>query len=104
MITVTKYAIPHLKRILGNKKYILFGAKGGGCSGFEYQLTPMNEVNEKDHHIDGVGVPMAVCGHSGFLVIGTEIDWKEDTMGQRFIFTNPTATGQCGCGATFSYE
>jgi iron-sulfur cluster assembly accessory protein len=89
---------------LGNKKYILFGAKGGGCSGFEYELNPSNTVNEMDYHIDDIGVPMAVCRRSGFLVIGTEISWKEDNMGQRFEFKNPSASGSCGCGATFSYE
>ena len=45
---------------------------------------------------------LALCGYSQFLIIGTEIDWKEDYMGQRFDFTNPLANGTCGCGATFS--
>jgi iron-sulfur cluster assembly accessory protein len=103
MITITKKAIPYLKKILKDKKYLLFGAKGGGCNGFEYSLTPTDTVNKLDHPID-CGLPMFVCGHSGFLVIGTEIDWREDVMGQRFEFTNPSASGTCGCGATFSSE
>jgi len=104
MITVTKAALPHLIRVLGNKKYLLFGAIGGGCNGYEYTLTPMNTFNETDHPILNTGVPIAVCGRSGFLIIGTEIDWKEDIMGQRFEFINPTASGNCGCGATFSFS
>lgn len=102
MITVTKRAMPHLVRLLGSKKYVLFGAKGGGCNGFEYTLEASNTVAKRDHPID-VGLPLMVCGRSGFLIIGTEIDWKEDAMGQRFHFINPSASGSCGCGATFSH-
>jgi len=47
---------------------------------------------------------MIVCGKSMFLVIGTEIDWKEDYMGSRFEFNNPNAKGMCGCGSTFSVD
>lgn len=35
-------------------------------------------------------------------LLGTEIDWKEDTTGSRFVFDNPNANSMCGCGATFS--
>ena len=52
--------------------------------------------------MDISGIPFAICGRSQFLIIGTEIDWKEDYMGQRFDFINPLANGTCGCGATFS--
>ena len=102
MITITKKAIPKLKNILGNHKAIFFGAKSGGCSGFKYLLKPTNEIDEKGEVIDISGIPFALCGYSQFLIIGTEIDWKEDYMGQRFDFTNPSANGTCGCGATFS--
>ena len=59
MITVTKRAMPHLIRLLGSKKYVLFGAKGGGCNGFEYTVA------KRDHPID-VGLPLMVCGRSVF--------------------------------------
>ena len=74
---------------------------------FQYQKEGIEHVIR---HFDcraliaDIGVPLAVCGRSGFLVIGTEIDWKEDVMGQRFEFTNPSASGSCGCGKTFSVD
>lgn len=105
MITITQTALPHLRRALGNKQYLLFGATGGGCNGFEYVLNPTNSLTKGDHVLEEeVGVPIVVCGRSGYLVVGTEISWKEDVMGKRFDFMNPTATGTCGCGATFSFE
>ena len=40
--------------------------------------------------------------HDMFLLLGTEIDWEDDIMGQRFIFHNPNSSFQCGCGKSFS--
>ena len=105
MIRATLSCVPQLKRILGNHKAIFFGAKGGGCSGFEYILYPTNDIsNETNETISVENIPMIVCGKSMFLLIGTEIDWKEDHMGSRFEFKNPNAQGTCGCGATFSVD
>ena len=47
MITITKRAIPQLKYILGNNKAIFFGAKSGGCNGFEYILKPIHKIEYK---------------------------------------------------------
>ena len=100
MITATQRAMPHLRRILGQHDALFFGAKGGGCAGFKYHLeamsTPAGEVTDVE------GVPVVVCARSTWLLIGTEIDWVDDTMGSRFAFNNPNASGGCGCGATFS--
>ena len=43
-----------------------------------------------------------LCHRSTLYLLGTEIDWLEDTMGNRFIFTNPNADSSCGCGKTFN--
>tara|TARA_X000000950_G_scaffold248931_1_gene308409 strand:+ start:19455 stop:19769 length:315 start_codon:yes stop_codon:yes gene_type:complete len=102
MITITKNTIPIFKKMLENHKAIFFGAKSGGCSGFEYLIKPTNKIEKIDEVVDISGIPFAICGHSQFLIIGTKIDWKEDYMGQRFDFNNPLANGTCGCGATFS--
>jgi len=33
---------------------------------------------------------------------GTVLDYKEDLMQQGFVFSNPNAKKDCGCGASFS--
>lgn len=105
MIKATQRAIPQLRRILGQHKAVFFGAKGGGCSGFEYHLHPTNKVHEHHNELVSIGgVPMVMCGKSMFLLFGTDIDWQEDTMGSRFTFTNPNSSGTCGCGSTFSVD
>ena len=104
MLKATTRAIPQLRKALGDHRALFFGAKGGGCSGFQYFMEPTNrdDATGMDELISVGGVPMVVCGKSMFLIMYTEIDWVEDTMGARFVFDNPNATGGCGCGATFS--
>jgi len=35
-------------------------------------------------------------------LLGSEVDFKEDLMGARFIVNNPNASTTCGCGASFA--
>ena len=39
---------------------------------------------------------------SQLYLIGTEIDWEDNFMGQQFVFNNPNQSSSCGCGSTFS--
>jgi len=34
-------------------------------------------------------------------VIGTQMDYKEDSLVSEFTFINPNATSACGCGESF---
>lgn len=104
MISVTKSASVQLKRVLGSHAYMFFGAKGGGCNGFKYELKPVDHASDSDEVVCVDDIPFVLCGKSIFLYIGTTIDWKTDTMGQRFVFENPSSSGSCGCGATFSVD
>ena len=84
---------------------LLFSCKAGGCNGFEYVLEPCaTPSNAEIQVIPVVPLPITLftCNISMLHLLGTEIDWKEDTMGSRFIFNNPNAESKCGCGATFS--
>lgn len=106
MITLTSTAVRQLVKISRSEKVkqILFSVKGGGCNGFKYDISPMNfEPDDLDEviHIHN-GLNLVVDNKSIFYVVGTEIDWKNDIMGNRFEFNNPNASGTCGCGNTFS--
>ena len=48
MISITRMAKSQLKNILGSHKAIFFGAKGGGCNGFKYDLKPTNKIEKGD--------------------------------------------------------
>ena len=72
----------------GGKKYLELGVKSGGCSGFKYYLKPSNDKQKFDEVIKINEAKL-------------EIDWKEDLMGNRFVFNNPNSTIKCGCGESF---
>ena len=107
VISITSKALPKLKNIIKthNVKSLLFGVKGGGCNGFEYVLEPTNKKPEKlDEVVKKNDVEILVCSKSLFYIIGTEIDWKDDIMGQKFEFNNPNASSKCGCNTSFSVD
>ena len=100
MIRMTQAAIPHLKRV--GKPNVLFYAKAGGCNGLEYVLEPCNVPGKADFQIVDDKTALWVCHKSMMHLLHTEVDWVEDTMGARFVFTNPNAQASCGCGQTFT--
>ena len=98
-IRVTQRAIAELAKRGSN---VLFHCRSGGCNGFEYVLEPVSDAGAADKQILSDDVTLWTCHQSTLHLLGTEIDWKEDTMGSRFVFANPNANSMCGCGATFS--
>jgi iron-sulfur cluster assembly accessory protein len=106
IIKLTKIARKKLVELLchHNRKTVLFSVAGGGCNGLKYQLQPTNDPIEKlDEEIPlTADTTLRICGKSIFYLLGTEIDWKDDFMGQSFHFSNPNTASTCGCGSTFS--
>lgn len=74
----------------------------GGCSGFQYSLNIEEESREGDFIIDEKGVKMFVDMFSAQYLNGVQIDYVSGVMGSGFTFTNPNATGSCGCGTSFT--
>ena len=106
MITITDNARKHFEEMMedhGHEAY-MFGASGGGCSGFNYLLkdVKLDEKQDIDEVFEFGRVKIIVDGASLFAIIGTEIDYKTDVMGSRFEFGNPQSKSSCGCGESFS--
>jgi len=74
----------------------------GGCSGFKYSLNIEERALEDDvvHAVNGVRV--FVDGFSAQYLTGVTIDYVTSMQGSGFTFTNPNATGGCGCGTSFT--
>ena len=71
-------------------------------SKFSNKISPNNNPpNKIDEVIIENDVKLTVCGHSMMFLMGTKIDWQEDIMGSIFVFDNPNAKSQCGCGTSF---
>ena len=74
----------------------------GGCSGFQYSLNIEEQSREGDFILDEKGVRMFVDMFSAQYLNGVKIDYVSGVMGSGFTFTNPNATGSCGCGSSFT--
>lgn len=98
-IRVTQIAITQMSK---RGSDLLFYCRTGGCNGFEYVLDPVTNVEDAEKQKLSDNVNLWTCNKSMLYLLGSEIDWKEDTMGSRFVFNNPNAISMCGCGATFS--
>ena len=107
IIKLTPNAIQQMKKIVtnNNSKSLFLQLKGGGCNGFNYSLKTLDTIespNKLDETVKKDDVIVHVCGHSMMHLLGTEVDWKDDIMGANFVFNNPNAESQCGCGSSFS--
>ena len=74
----------------------------GGCSGFQYGLNVEDAPEEEDEVVDIRGVRVFVDPFSAQYLDGVEIDYVTSFMGQGFTFKNPSASGGCGCGSSFT--
>ena len=74
----------------------------GGCSGFKYSLNIEERPLDDDmvHEVNGVRV--FVDGFSAQYLAGVTIDYVSSMQGSGFTFSNPNATGGCGCGSSFT--
>ncbi len=74
----------------------------GGCSGFQYGLNIEDSPEADDEVFEQSGVRIFVDPFSVQYLEGVEIDYVTSMMGAGFTFTNPNATGGCGCGSSFT--
>ena len=72
----------------------------GGCSGFQYSLNIEEQSREGDFVMDEKGVRLFIDMFSAQYLNGVQIDYVTGVMGSGFTFTNPNATGSCGCGSS----
>jgi iron-sulfur cluster assembly protein len=74
----------------------------GGCSGFKYGLMIEEQEADDDLVLDANGIRMFVDAFSAQYLNGTTIDYVSTLEGAGFAFSNPNATGGCGCGSSFT--
>ncbi len=74
----------------------------GGCSGFKYSLNIEERALDDDMVAEVNGVRVFVDGFSAQYLSGITIDYVTSMQGSGFTFSNPNATGGCGCGSSFT--
>lgn len=76
------------------------GVRGGGCSGFQYQLA-FDEQRDGDLVFEDQGLKLLVDNESLQFVSGSVIDYQESLQGAGFKVENPNVVAACGCGSSF---
>lgn len=87
------------QRANGQNAYLQVVVEGGGCSGFQYNMTWITDLPADAVTIDDVVVSDAV---SLPYLTGATLDFTKTLMGEDFSIKNPNATASCGCGTSFS--
>jgi iron-sulfur cluster assembly protein len=76
------------------------GVRGGGCSGFQYQLA-FDEQRDGDLVFESHDLKLLVDEESLPFVRGSVIDYEESLQGAGFKVSNPNVVAACGCGSSF---
>lgn len=100
---LTPGAVSQLRELLNQPqpKLIKVGVKNRGCSGLAYHLEFVEKPGMFDEEVEQDGVKVLIDSKALFSIIGSEMDWVEDKLNQRFVFKNPNIKEQCGCGESF---
>ena len=112
-ISITKRAWEKLSSIArGEKSRFLLSAKSGGCNGYIYNITKVEEdalaltrYREKRTIIlanDNISV--LIEPRSEVLLAGTTVDYEKGQYDEKFVFKNAddSKKSRCGCGKSFS--
>ena len=81
--------LANLMRQQGDTKLLRVGVRSGGCSGMSYTMDYAEEQGPYDEVIEEKGVRILVDPKAVMFLIGTEMDFKREKLGARFVFSNP---------------
>ena len=104
---VTPSASRRIKELLRarNKEYLKIGVKTRGCNGMTYTMNYAEEGERKkfDELVEtDDGVKIIVEPNALMSIIGTKMDYVSDRLRSEFVFENPNAKAECGCGESFT--
>lgn len=102
-ISLTEKALDALRRrewAAGD--FMRIGVVAGGCSGHTYSAAIDDELFVTDLVLYESG-PLRIVTDpaSAAYLDGLRIDYSDDLIRSGFRFSNPNASGGCGCGASF---
>lgn len=76
--------------------------KKGGCSGLSYKMNFDTKSIEGDQTFESNGEKIIVDPQSLLYILGMTLDYSGGLNGKGFVFNNPNATKNCGCGSSFN--
>jgi len=101
-INFSKKAVERINQLISKKPlgtFFRIAVKGGGCSGFKYDFSLDNKIDENDLKHENIVIDKASLN----LLKGSEVDFSEELIGTSFKISNPKTKSSCGCGISFSF-
>ena len=101
-INFSKKAVERINQLIAKKPFGTFfriAVKGGGCSGFKYDFSFDNKIDENDSKHENIVIDKSSLD----LLKGSEVDFSEQLIGNSFKISNPKTKSSCGCGISFSF-
>ena len=101
-INFSQKAVEKINLLISKKPlgtFFRIAVKGGGCSGFKYDFSLDNKIDENDLKHENIVIDKASLN----LLKGSEVDFSEELIGTSFKISNPKTKSSCGCGISFSF-
>lgn len=104
-VALTAAAAERIKAVVASEPPgagLRVAVEGGGCSGFQYDISVAQAAAADDLVIERDGARLFVDPVSLPFLLGSEVDWADELIGAAFKVKNPNAKSACGCGVSFS--
>ena len=101
-INFSKQAVERINHMVARKPsgtFFRIAVKGGGCSGFKYDFSFGNKIEDNDLKQENVVIDKS----SLEILKGSKVDFSEELIGDSFKISNPKTKTSCGCGISFSF-
>ena len=101
-INFSKKAVERINQLIAKKPsgtFFRIAVKGGGCSGFKYDFTFDNKIEDNDLKHGNI----IIDNSSLEMLKGSEVDFSQELIGDSFKISNPKTKSSCGCGISFSF-
>ena len=101
-INFSKTAVERINQLISKKPsgtFFRISVKGGGCSGFKYDFSFDNKLDENDSKHENIVIDKSSLN----MLEGSQVDFSEELIGDSFKISNPKTKSSCGCGISFSF-
>ena len=101
-INFSNQAVERINTLIAKKPsgtFFRIAVKGGGCSGFKYDFSFDNKINDDDAKHENIIIDKSSLD----MLKGSQIDFTNELIGSSFKISNPKTKSSCSCGISFSF-
>ncbi len=101
-VNFSKQAVERINQLISKKPqgtFFRIAVKGGGCSGFKYDFSFDNKIDNNDLKHNNIVIDKSSLD----MLKGSNIDFNNELIGSSFKISNPKTKSSCGCGISFSF-